>query len=102
MTLRTFVAGAALAVGLALPASASADFGFLGEFGPSGQAVDVDPAGNVWVVNLTDRQVRKTTADGQPITAISSEQFGYNGVAVDGAGNVYVNHEGVGQILRYS
>src|SRR3954470_3846626 len=82
----------------AIPASASADFGFLGDWGTTGDQngqfhtptyVDVAPDGSVWVAE-NDKRVQKFTADGQYLTQVQVGTFGAGPVAVDGAGNLYV------------
>jgi sugar lactone lactonase YvrE len=112
VTSRRLVAAAAVATALAAPPSASAGFGFLGDFGTPGEApgqfrspsaVDVDPAGNVWVIDYYPHRVQKLSAAGEPLLTLrgSSE---VQAIAVDGAGNVYVGDQNgdVRQILRYS
>ena len=90
----------ASAVCLAAPASASADFGFLGDFGTSGDGngqfhtpthVDVAPDGSVWVAE-DDKRVQKFTPDGQYLAQVQVGRFGAGPVAVDGAGNLYVGN----------
>src|SRR3954451_19601510 len=99
MTRLRFAVLLALALVFAVPASASADFGFLGDFGNSGQGngqflgyptyIDVAPDGAVWVAEDGAR-VQKLSPDGQYLTQVQVGRFGAGPVAVDGAGNLYV------------
>lgn len=73
----------ALAALAAVPASASADFGFLGDWGTTGDQngqfhtptyIDTAPDGSVWVAE-NDKRVQKFTADGQYVTQVQVGQF---------------------------
>jgi outer membrane protein assembly factor BamB len=104
--LTSLLAAAALA---AVPASASADFGFLGDWGTTGDQngqfqtptfIDVAPDGSVWVAE-NDKRVQKFTADGQYLTQVQVGHFGAGPVAVDGAGNLYVGNRDTYQIMKF-
>src|SRR3954447_21533690 len=95
LLLTSLVTVAALAAG---PASASADFGFLADWGSTGDQngqfhtptyVDVPADGSVCVPEAEQR-VQKLTAHGQYLTQVQVGRFGAGPVAVDGAGNLYV------------
>jgi NHL repeat len=91
----------ATTIALAAPATASADFGFLGDFGKAGSGdgqfmtptyVDVAPDGSVWVAE-NDKRVQKFTPDGRYLVKVEVGRFGAGPVATDGAGNVYVGNK---------
>jgi tripartite motif-containing protein 71 len=97
----------ALSLALALPAAAQG-YHFVRQWGSRGsgdgqfkspQAVAVDAAGNVYVVDQDNNRVQKFTREGGFVAKWGSEgagpgQFDYPcGVAVDAAGNVYVAEE---------
>jgi streptogramin lyase len=99
--LRSLLLALATTIALAAPATASADFGFLGDFGKSGTAdgqfmtptyVDVAPDGSVWVAE-NDKRVQKFTPDGNYLAHVEVGRFGAGPVATDGAGNVYVGNK---------
>src|SRR3954451_7253182 len=106
LLLTSLVTVAALA---AVPASASADFGFLGDWGSTGDQngqfhtptyVDVAADGSVWVAE-DDKRVQKFTADGQYLTQVQVGRFGAGPVAVDGAGNLYVGDRDNYQVMKF-
>ena len=78
----------------------------------SPQGVAVDGAGNVYVADTSNHQIRKITPGGDVSTLAGSTQgfadgngalaqfFGAAGVAVDGAGNVYVADAGNHRIRK--
>jgi len=86
----------------------SGTIGFAGGFGVDAQfgfpgGVAVDGAGNMYVADTNNNQIRKITAAGEVTTLAGTGVAGFNngpvaaaqfrnpgGVAVDGAGNVYV------------
>jgi DNA-binding beta-propeller fold protein YncE len=107
--LRPLLLALTAALALALPASASADFGFLGDFGSFGDAngqfhepryVDVAPDGSVWVAEYESR-VQKFTPDGQYLTQVKIGVVDAGQVATDGAGNLYVANTGTNQIQKF-
>ena len=96
-------------IALAVPATASADFGFLGDFGSFGDAngqfheptfLDVAPDGSVWVGEHESR-VQKFTPDGQFLAQVKIGIVDAGQVAVDGAGNLYVANTGTNQIQKF-
>src|SRR3954454_13010063 len=101
MTRVRFAVLLVLALVFAVPATASADFGFLGEFGSSGQGngqflgyptyLDVAPDGAVWIAEDGAR-VQKFSPDGQYLTQVQVGRFRVGPVATDGAGNLYVGN----------
>jgi hypothetical protein len=99
----------ATAIALAAPATASADFGFLGDFGRFGDAngqfheptyLDVAPDGSVWVGDHESR-VQKFTPDGRFLTQVKIGVVDAGQVATDGAGNLYVANTGTNQIQKF-
>ena len=92
--------------------------GFSGDGGPAGQAqlsapfdVAADGAGNVYFAEYTNHRIRKVDAAGTITTFAGTGEFGLGGdggpaveaplgyprgVAVDGAGNVYISPRGLG------
>jgi streptogramin lyase len=99
--LRPLLISLATAIALAVPATASADFGFLGDWGGTGSAdgqfatptwLDVAPDGSVWVAE-NDKRVQKFTPDGKYLTRVEVGRFGAGPVATDGGGNVYVGNK---------
>src|SRR4051812_7526766 len=99
MTLRSFLFALAAAVFLAIPASASADFGFLGDFGTGGAgngqfteptSIAVAPDGAVWIGD--GLRVQKFSAAGQYLTQVQVGRFGVGSIATDAAGNLYVGN----------
>jgi sugar lactone lactonase YvrE len=110
MTRLHLLLGALLAsIALAVPATASADFGFLGDFGSFGEAngqfheptfLDVAPDGSVWVGEHESR-VQKFTPDGQFLAQVKIGIVDAGQVAVDGAGNLYVANTGTNQIQKF-
>jgi streptogramin lyase len=98
--LRMLLLAATTTIALAAPATASAEFGFLGDWGSGGGAdgqfrtptyIDVAPDGSVWVAE-EDKRVQKFTAGGGYLTHVEVGRFGAGPVATDGAGNVYVGN----------
>jgi DNA-binding beta-propeller fold protein YncE len=99
----------ATAIALCAPATASADFGFLGDFGKFGDGngqfhdptyLDVAPDGSVWVGEHESR-VQKFTPDGQFLTQVKIGVADAGQVATDGAGNLYVVNTGTNQIQKF-
>src|SRR4051794_30606880 len=107
--LHLLLAALLTSIALAAPTTASADFGFLGDFGKFGNAdgqfheptyLDVAPDGSVWVGEHESR-VQKFTADGQFLTQVKIGVVDAGQVAVDGAGNLYVANSGTSQIQKF-
>jgi sugar lactone lactonase YvrE len=107
--LHLLLAALLTSIALAAPATASADFGFLGDFGKFGDAdgqfheptyLDVAPDGSVWVGEHESR-VQKFTPDGQFLTQVKIGVVDAGQVAVDGAGNLYVANSGTNQIQKF-
>lgn len=105
----TRIAALLTVLALVAPATASADFGFLGDFGSFGDAngqfheptfLDVAPDGSVWVAEHESR-VQKFTPDGQFLTQVKIGVVDAGQVAVDGAGNLYVANTGQNQIQKF-
>src|SRR5689334_20361154 len=99
----------ATTIALCAPATASADFGFLGDFGKFGDGngqfhepsyLDVAPDGSVWV-GEHESCVQKFTADGQFLTQVKIGIVDAGQVATDGAGNLYVANTGTNQIQKF-
>jgi sugar lactone lactonase YvrE len=107
--LRPLLLALTAALTLAIPTTASADFGFLGDFGRFGDAdgqfheptyVDVAPDGSVWVAEHESR-VQKFTADGRYLAQVKIGIVDAGQVATDGAGNLYVANTGQYQIQKF-
>jgi DNA-binding beta-propeller fold protein YncE len=107
--LHLLLAALATAFALAAPATASADFGFLGDFGSFGDGngqfhepayLDVAPDGSVWVAEHESR-VQKFTPDGQFLTQVKIGIVDAGQVAVDGAGNLFVANTGENRIQKF-
>src|SRR6478672_4771611 len=102
------LAALALVVSASLfPVTAQADFGFISQWGSRGagngqfeggiSAINVDPAGNVYVADAGNFRVQKFTNDGQFIAAFGSKGTAngqlqsIDGMGIDPAsGNVFL------------
>lgn len=69
-------------------------WGFSGDGGPANKAqlaapyaIKFDPAGNLYISDLGNTDIREITTDGNIHTVVSN--VGANDLAVDGAGNIY-------------
>ena len=98
------------------------EYGFGGDGGPAAEAqlggpsgVAVDGAGNVYIADRETHRIRKVDSTGTITTIAGTGEYGFggdggpaaeaqlgapNGVAVDGAGNVYITDRDNGRIRK--